>query len=127
MRSGSERGQATVEFVLVLPVIVLLVLAVVQIGVVARERVVLAHVAREAARQVAVDPRPEVAVTAAQQASGLDARRLSVTIRPNGRPEPRSGDRVTVEVDYRAPTNVPVIGRLVGDIVLNTDVVVRVE
>lgn len=123
----SERGQATVELVLTLPVVVMLVLAVVQVGVVTRDRVVLAHVAREAARQVAVDARQAVATDAARRASGLDPERLQVSLLPPGAPAPQPGDRVTVVIGYRAPTDVPIIGRLVADVMLETEVTVRIE
>lgn len=123
----SEQGQATVELVLALPVVLLLVLAVVQVGIVARERVMLAHAAREAARHSAVDPDPSSALASARGAGGLDPDRLSVSLQAPGPGGPRPGDRLTVVVGYRAPTEVPIIGRLVGDVDLRTEVVVRVE
>jgi Flp pilus assembly protein TadG len=40
---GRERGSAVVEFALVLPVLLLLLLALVQVGVLARDRLMLAQ------------------------------------------------------------------------------------
>ena len=54
-RPRPARGQATVEFVLVLPLVVVVCLAVVQVAVVARRDVLVAHAAREAARAAAVE------------------------------------------------------------------------
>ena len=51
-----QKGQATVELMLVLPVIVMLALLIAQVGLVARDSVLLHHVAREAAREAAVNP-----------------------------------------------------------------------
>ena len=103
-----EQGQATVELALLLPLLALVTLAVVQVGLVARDRVALTHVAREAARAAVVDPSPGRVRAAAVRASSLDPRRLRVVVR---------GDvDVTVEVTYRSPTDVPLIGRLVGDV-----------
>lgn len=111
------------ELVLVLPVILGLLLAVAQIGVVAYDRVVLGHVARAAARAAAVDPDPVAVATAARAASALEPERLTVTLGPDRRP----GDRLAVTVSYRAPTRVPVVGRLVPDPTLSLTITVRVE
>lgn len=119
----ADRGQATVELALVLPVIVVLILASIQIGVVARDRLLLAHTAREAARTAAVQPEPGPVTAAAHDATGLDPGRLSVVLGPHRAP----GDRLHVTVRYRAPTSVPLVGHLVGDLTLTTDVTVRVE
>ena len=53
---GRDRGQSTVEVALLLPFVALLLLAVVQVGLVARDQVLVVHAAREAARAAAVDP-----------------------------------------------------------------------
>lgn len=121
--SRPQRGQATVELVLVLPVLVTLVLATVQLGLLARDRVLLAHATREAARAVAVDPRPAVALAAARSATGLEPTRLTVELGPARMP----GDRLTVVVRYRAPTRVPVVGVVLPDVDLESTVTVRVE
>ncbi len=119
----SETGQATVELVLSLPVIVALVLTAIQIGLVARDRVVVGHVAREAARSAAVDPDPAAVAAAARSASGLDPDRLTVDLGPERSP----GDRLTVGVVYRSPTDVPLVGVLLPDARLAAEVTVRVE
>ena len=53
-RARGDHGQATVELALCLPVVVIALLAVLQVAVVARDHVLVAHAAREAARAVAV-------------------------------------------------------------------------
>lgn len=85
-----ERGSATVEFALILPAVVLVILAVAEITVVARTQLELAHAAREGARVAATAPDPDAAIRAAQEAlsDGL-ADRVSVSVsRPSvvGRP-----------------------------------------
>src|SRR3954471_811626 len=54
----AERGQATVEFAFVLPLVILAVLAVIQVGLVVRDQLGVVHAAREAARAASVDPDP---------------------------------------------------------------------
>ena len=44
------------ELALALPLIALLLLAIVQVGLVVRDQVLLTHAAREAAREAAVNP-----------------------------------------------------------------------
>jgi Flp pilus assembly protein TadG len=58
-RDGSrsdERGQATVEFALVIPLIAIMMLLIVQAGLIVREQVMLINGVREGARAAAVDP-----------------------------------------------------------------------
>lgn len=120
----SQRGQSTAELAVLLPLIVILLFAVVQVGVVARDRVALQQAARSAARHVAVDPgEAEALVGARLGAPGLAPDRLSVEL-TGGR---KAGDLLTVEVGYRSRTDVPLVGRLVGDRRLRAVAVVRVE
>ena len=122
--AGAVAGQSTAELAILLPVLMILTLTVVQVGLVARDVVVVHHAAREAARAAAIEPDVEEAVTGAERASpALDPSRLAVSLR-GGR---STGDLLTVEVDYRAATDVPVVGSLIGDIGLSAEAVVRVE
>lgn len=122
-RRGSDRGQSTVELALVLPVVALLLLAVLQVGLVARDVMLVAHAAREGARAAATDAAPEAPRAAAEAAGGLDPARLEV--HTSGRAG--AGSRVRVEVRYRIPTSVPIVGRLLGDHVVTSKATMRVE
>ncbi len=118
-----DRGQSTVEVALLLPFVVLLLLAVVQVGLVVRDQVLVTHAAREAARAAAVDPEPRAATDAAASAADLAPARLDVEV--SGRGDP--GSRVRVEVAYRSSTVVPLVGRLIGDVVVRSAATMRVE
>lgn len=118
-----QRGQSTVELALLLPVVVLLLLAVIQVGLLGRDVLLVAHAAREAARAAAVEAEPGAARRAASASSGLDEDRLLVQV--TGREG--AGSRVRVVVAYRAPTSVPIVGRLLGDRTLRSAVTMRVE
>ena len=118
-RAGSE-GQASVEFALLLPVAVWFVLAVVQVGVVVHERVMLTHAAREGARIAAVGGSDTEVRAGAARASGLDPDRLVVAVS-------RGGGRVEVAMSYTAVTDVPLVGSLVGDPRLDARAVMRRE
>ena len=107
-RRTGERGQATVELALLLPLVALALLAVVQVGLVVRARIMVTHAAREGARVAAVGGSVDEVTHAAQAAGGLVAHRVEVDVRT-------SGDDVVVEVRYTDPTDVPIVGALAGD------------
>ncbi|CAN5451292.1 hypothetical protein BH10ACT1_BH10ACT1_32350 [soil metagenome] len=108
---------------LALPVLVLALLLVVQLALVARSQILVVHAAREGARAAAVDPRPGAAARAARATPGLDPARVQVEVGPRGAP----GSTVRVTVRYRAATEVPLVGGLLGDVLLRATVAMRVE
>jgi Flp pilus assembly protein TadG len=92
-----ERGSAVVEFALVLPFLFLALLAVLRVGLVARDALLVREAARAAAREAAVTEETEridAAVIAA--VAGLDAARLEVLVTRAG----VRGDPVTAVVRY---------------------------
>jgi len=111
-----------VELALVLPLVVFLLLAVVQLGIV-RDQILVVHAAREAVREAAVDPSADAPRRAALASSALTDSRLTVTSTGRG----AVGTRVRVEVAYRAPTGVPLLGAAVGNLTLRASATMRVE
>lgn len=83
--ANSERGQATVEFAVVLPALLLVVLAFVQVSLVVLTKFAVTHTAREVARVLVVDPGAD-ALAVAQAARPFGAGALDVTVewRTNG-------------------------------------------
>ena len=122
-RPSDERGQAAVELALVLPVVTLLALLLLQVALVVRDQVLVVHAAREGAREAAVSTEPDAARLGALAGGPLDAERAEV--RASGREGP--GSRVEVEVRYTSPTDVPLLGPLVGDVALWASATMRVE
>ena len=122
-RTRGDGGQAAVELALVLPLVALVLLAVVQVGLVVRDHVLVVHAAREAARQAAVEPAPDAPRRAALAGSGLGGDRLSVAVTGRG----GAGTRVRGEVRYRAPTRVPLVGAAIVDVDLEATATRRVE
>ncbi len=114
-----ESGQATVEFALVLPLVVLLLLAVLQTALVVRDYVATIHAAREAVRAASVDRDPSAASTAARRVLG--AARVDVG------PRPPIGEPVRVEVTYRSHTDLPMVGLLFPDPELHATATMRAE
>ncbi len=121
-RGRGDAGQAAVELVLVLPLVVVVALAALQVAVVARDQVLVVHAAREGARQAAVSPDDDAVGEAAGGATALHRARLVVRTRR----APDAGP-VTVTATYEAPTTVPIVGALVGDVELEGTVTMRFE
>lgn len=114
-----EQGSAVVEFVMILPAVVLVLLAVAEVAVVARTQLELSHAAREGVRVAATTPDTVRAVEAALgllNPADATAARVSVT-------RPASvGSSAIVEVTL--PYRLPVIGLTVT---LRSKSVMRVE
>lgn len=109
-------GSAAVELALVLPLALLLALALVQVGLLAKDSLVVVHAAREGAREAAVTSDGTRVRQAALRSGGLAEERTDVEIRRAG----GTGDPVTVSISYRAPMVVPFVEWLFPD-----EVVVR--
>ena len=120
---GADPGQSTVELALLLPVVCLLLLAVLQLGVVGRDLVLVTHAAREAARAAALDDAAGAARLAALASSPLVEGRLSVSVSRQTGPTAR----VRVELTYRVPTRVPLVGALLGDRSVTATATMRIE
>jgi len=118
--SPSERGQAAVELALAFPIVVILLLALVQVTLVARDQVAVIHAAREGARAAAVTGAGAGdGTSAARRATSLDPARLSVHV--------STGSEVRATVRYRSPTDVPLVGRLLGEVTVQATAAMRAE
>ncbi len=123
MQQADERGQATVELALCLPLLALLLGAVVEIALIAVDEVRVWHAAREAVRAAAVDPDPRAAKLAARS-SGLAG--VDVLVSPE--PRERSPDEdVTATIDYLHEPRVPLVGLLFRRVRLHAEATMRIE
>ena len=105
--AAGDKGQAAVEVAIALPIVVVVVLGLVQIGVAIRNEVAVELAAREGARAASVSAAPDdAAARAARRAVDL----------PIGVDTAVSGDVVAVTVTYTDHTSVPIIGHLLGPV-----------
>ncbi|MFM8521195.1 MAG: TadE/TadG family type IV pilus assembly protein [Acidimicrobiaceae bacterium] len=112
----TESGQATVEFALTLPFLLLFSLCVVQVGSVANDQLVLNHAAQTAARAVSLaDVTPESAQQVALTAISREVNLREVQIEVN-----LVQDSANIALRYDREINVPVIGKLFGDFSLRS-------
>ena len=119
-RGRGDGGQAAVELVLVLPLLLVVALAALQVVLVARDQVLVVHAAREGARQAAVSADDASVTRRAAGATALEPERLATGIT-------RRGEDVTVSATYRSPTRVPLVGVMIGDVRLAASVTMRDE
>lgn len=122
----SDGGQATAELAVVLPLVVMLLILVLQIGLVARDQVMVVHAAREAARSAAVaeagGDRSAAATRAARLSGAFSPAEASVTTELLD-----AGRRVRTTVRHTNHTDLPLVGALLPDVDLEATAVMRVE
>jgi Flp pilus assembly protein TadG len=118
-----DRGQATLELALCLPVVALVLAAAVEVGAVASDQARLWHSAREAARIAAVDPDLRD-IAAAARHSGLE--NVSIVVRPAA-PYRIQGDPVTVELSYGPQASILLLAPVIDHMTLSARATMRVE
>jgi Flp pilus assembly pilin Flp len=125
-RLREEKGQTMVEFALALPILLLIMFAVIQFGIVYNDYVTLTDASRAGARKAAVsrhldDPEGAAIEAVENSATGLDLDDLDVNV--SGTFE--HGEDVTVEASY--PYEIDLLGIVVASGDLTAETTERVE
>ncbi len=106
-RSDHTSGQASVEFALALPIVVVMAMGLVLVGTAIRNELAVELAAREGARAAAVSANPATAAaTAASRAVALPITVATTT----------DGSTVTVRVTYVDHVDVALLGSLIGPV-----------
>jgi hypothetical protein len=105
------RGSAAVELALVLPLALTAALALLQVGLLAKDALLVAQAAREGAREAAVSVDQGRIREAVLRGGALPGDRTQIEVERSG----SAGDPVTVRVGYRSALVVPFIGWLFPD------------
>lgn len=127
-RRDSERGSEIVEFALIAPILLFMVLAIPVLGLLVRSWIVVSGAAREGARQGAlwhknIQQSDRVSSAVSHAVSAVDLERDAQGTMLGEGPYFREtkdvhvsfeGQFIVVSVTYRQPTYVPLIGRLLG-------------
>ncbi|MCE9621764.1 MAG: pilus assembly protein [Actinomycetia bacterium] len=114
-----DRGQATVELALALPLLCLMLLGVVQVAVIGRGQLAVQLAAHEAARAAAVSADPETAATTAAN--------HAVSLRPLDVQVASDDTTITVTVSYVDHTDVSIVGALLSDVTLQASATMAFE
>jgi hypothetical protein len=123
-RRKQDGGSATVELALVLPLAFFVALALVQVGLLAKDSLTVANAAREGAREAAVTRDEGRVRDAVLRTGSLSEERTVVVVERPG----SVGAAVTVTVRYRSPMLVPFVKWLFPDeVALQSSVAMRQE
>ncbi len=109
-RTSDERGQGLVEFALIIPILMLMIMGILDLGRALYAYSVVANSAREGARYGSTAPTDDSGVIAVARAAavGLDPAQLNVTVSHPG------GNSVHVQVAYTFRLVTPLVGQVLG-------------
>jgi len=123
-----DRGQTAVEFALIAPIIVVLLVGIIQVGVAFHDYITLTDAARAGARKAVVDRFSGESLSQLQQhvrdaAGDLDQSKLQVTV---DMPAPlSSGSSLTVTAQY--PYSISLLGWVVASGNMSSTMTDRLE
>jgi len=123
LHRADGRGQATVEFVLCLPIAALVLGILIEIGLLVGDHVRLWHAARESARIAIVDSDPK-AIRSAAEHGGLAP--LEVEVDPEFA-DRSTGRSLTVTLSYEPSGRLPLIGDLISARTMTSSATMRIE
>lgn len=119
MRARNEHGAAAVEFALILPVLLLILIGIIEFSLAFNAQLSLNQAAREGARYMAIHNNSGDAATAAQNAAGrLEPASVSVTFAVTGGGSCAAGKQVTATTSYTLQTATGFLDGFTGSIVL---------
>lgn len=126
-RLKNQKGQALVEFALILPILLILVMAILQFGMMLNSYLTIENASREGARAGIVGSSDvEIKQLIISTSPRLNPQNLTVSITPDETVR-KSGDTLTVNVSYNYEPIVPIISSLLNNVVLNGQTSMRVE
>lgn len=101
------RGQASLEFILVIPFLILIIMAVSHIGLLIYRQNILEQAAREGARIVSTtNSNKDTCVCIEEICSNFERNRLNIRIIPHDGASRKVGDMVEVIVSYEAGNSI---------------------
>ncbi|NDL67336.1 TadE family protein [Anaerotalea alkaliphila] len=123
---GNNKGQAMVEFALVLPILILILTGMLEFGLILHAYLGINHAAREGARLASLGGTDaQITLEVQSNLPTLDLARLTVTVTPATRVR---GQDAVVAMTYNHQTLIPLIGNIIGEgVPLRAQVAMRVE
>ncbi|MFJ5975627.1 MULTISPECIES: TadE/TadG family type IV pilus assembly protein [Pseudarthrobacter] len=120
MRKRKEEGAAAVEFALILPVLLLMIIGIIEFSLGFNAQLSLNQAAREGARNMAIHNNATAAATAASNAAGrLEATSVSTTFSVTGGGTTCSaGKQVTATTSYTLTTVTGFLDAFTGSIIM---------
>jgi Flp pilus assembly protein TadG len=119
----SEKGQSLVEFALIVPVLVLLLLGIMDFARIFHAYLTIDHAGREAARVASIGKDvPTIKAKAVEQGTSIGLKTADVTATTG-----LSGTNATVTIRYTITFLTPMVGNVVGPLTLEDTTIMRVE
>ncbi|MFS0775391.1 TadE family protein [Neobacillus sp. 3P2-tot-E-2] len=119
----SERGQSLVEFALIVPVLIFLLIGIIDFGRVLHAYLTIDHAGREAARTASIGKdEATIKSKAVSQGSSIGLTTGQVIVTTGS-----SGTEATITITYPITFLTPIIGSVVGPLTLTDTTVMRVE
>jgi Flp pilus assembly protein TadG len=131
IQTRSEDGQAAVEFALLAPVLIVLLLAIVEVGITFNHYLTVTDAARAGARKAIVArlsglTTADITQSVQDAASGLDQSKLGVSVTDPTDPSwSKAGSGISVTVTY--PYSISVLGWIVSSGNLSSTMTDRLE
>jgi Flp pilus assembly protein TadG len=124
----NEKGQSLVEFAILLPILLLLLMGIFEFGLMLNSYLTINNSAREGARLgIVAGSNTEIEELITNISPTLDIENLIVNITPSDGSR-KSGGTLTVEVKYNYQVTIPIISNiLTGVVVLKAQTSMRIE
>jgi Flp pilus assembly protein TadG len=124
----NQRGQALVEFAIVLPILLLLVMGIAQFGMMFNSYLSLQNASRDGARAGAVgNSTTEIKNLILSTSPRLQESNLTITVTPSDANR-KPGDTLTVKLSYDYKLTVPIISNIFNNAIkLNAQTSMRIE
>ncbi|MHC1682227.1 MAG: TadE/TadG family type IV pilus assembly protein [Clostridiaceae bacterium] len=124
----NQKGQSLVEFAIILPLLLLIVMAIIEFGMMLNSYITIQSASREGARTAIVgSSNIEIQNLIVNTTPNLKASQLTINITPNESSR-KSGEPLTVKLTYNYDLTVPIISSLFNNvIVLNAETTMRIE
>lgn len=122
----NEKGQSFVEFALILPVLLIIVMGILEFGLMFNAYITISNASREGARLGSLGGTNTQITQRVETTAGiLNSSDITVTVTPNSRSR---GDMIIVLVEYDYSLITPVISNILSPIInLEASTTMRVE
>lgn len=123
-----EKGQSLVEFTIVLPILLILIMGMIESGMMLNSYITIENASREGARAGIIgNSDNQIKELIIARSPSLDPDNLTISIIPNELNR-KSGDSLLVKVTYNYKIIVPIINGVFGNsVLLNGETSMRVE
>ncbi len=124
----NEKGQSLVEFALVIPLLMLILMAIIEFGLMFNSYITISNASREGARLASLGGSDAAVIERVELVShNIDISSITVTIAP-GASGRVTGEMVTVLVEYDYEMLSPIISNILSPLInIESETIMRVE